>query len=64
MVIKQEPYVNSKGKIFSNLVRHYSDSGKILIQNETGIEYEEAIDVVPLVFTYSESEKMIETGEI
>ena len=44
------------------LVKTYSDSGKYIIQNETGIEYTEAIDV-PNKYTYTESEKDIEEVE-
>lgn len=42
------------------LIRHYSDSGMMLIQNETGIEYFEAVDVVPCKYTYSETTNPIE----
>lgn len=41
------------------LVKTYSDSGKYIIQNETGAEYVEAVDV-PNKYTYTESEKDIE----
>jgi hypothetical protein len=43
-----------------NLYRTYSDEGYYLIQNETGAEYEEAIDVENAPYTYSESNKKIE----
>ena len=42
------------------LVRHYSDTGMMLLQVETGIEYEEAVDVVPCRYTYEETDKPIE----
>ena len=42
------------------LFRSYSDEGFYLVQNETGIEYPEAVDVEDAVFTYSESDKVIE----
>lgn len=41
------------------LIRHYSDQGKMLLQVETGLEYAEAIDVVPCRYTYEETEKVI-----
>ena len=44
------------------LIKTYSDSGKYIIQNETGIEYAEAVDV-PNKHTYRESEKDIEEAE-
>lgn len=42
------------------LIRHYSDSGMMILQVETGIEYEEAVDVVPCRFSYEETETPIE----
>lgn len=42
-----------------NLYRTYSDSNLIILQNETGIEYEEAIDVENAPYTYSETDKPI-----
>ena len=41
------------------LVRHYSDQGMMLLQVETGIEYEEAVDVVPCRYTYEETDKLV-----
>lgn len=45
------------------LIRHYSDSGMMLLQNETGITYEEAIDIVPCPYTYTETDQPIEIEE-
>lgn len=47
-----------------NLYRTYSDGGKMLVQNETGIEYAEAIDVDGAPFTYSETDKLVEEPEV
>ena len=44
------------------LIRHYSDEGKMLLQVETGLEYAEAVDVVPCQYTYEETENDIEEG--
>lgn len=41
------------------LVRHYSDEGMMILQVETGIEYEEAVDVLPCRYTYEETDKPI-----
>lgn len=41
------------------LIRHYSDENKYILQVETGIEYEEAIDVMPCRYTYEETENGI-----
>lgn len=37
-------------------VKHYSDNGVMIRQNETGALYDEAIDVMPCQYTYSESD--------
>ena len=53
-MIKQETItVNSR-----TLVKTYSDSGKYIIQNDTGIKYSEAVDV-PNRYTYTESSEDI-----
>ena len=46
------------------LIRHYSTDGMRLLQVETGIEYDEAIDAVPCRYTYAEMDKPIEKEEI
>ena len=46
-----------------NLYRNYSDEGYYIIQNETGVKYDEAIDVEDAPYTYSESDEKIETEE-
>lgn len=47
-----------------NLYRTYSDIGMYILQNETNIEYSEAIDVENATYTYSETNKPIEVEEI
>jgi hypothetical protein len=42
------------------LYRTYSDEGKQILQNETGITYTEAIDVENAPYTYSETGEDIE----
>lgn len=46
-------------KINDNLVRHFSDNGKMILQVETGVEYKEAVDVVPCEYSYEETDKDI-----
>ena len=46
-----------------NLYRTYSNEGYIILQNETGIEYVEAIDVENASFTYSETNISIKKVE-
>ena len=42
------------------LIKHWSDLGVLIRQEETGAEYSEAIDVVPCRYTYTETDKPIE----
>ena len=64
MLKTQYPYIDEKGNERPKLIKHYSDEGKLLLQNETGIEYEEAIDVHPCQYTYVETDKPIETNGV
>lgn len=54
MIVKEEFKTRADGV---KLFRTYSDEGKQIIQNETGIVYSEAIDVENAPYTYSESEE-------
>lgn len=56
MIIQEKIIIDNK-----ELIKTYSDSGKYIIQNETGIKYCEAIDV-PNKYTYTESEETIEVS--
>ena len=42
----------------SGLVHTYSDANKYILQNETGLKYEEAIDI-PNRYTYTETDEDI-----
>ena len=57
MIIKEEYKTRADGV---RLFRTYSDEGKQIIQNETGIVYDEAIDVEDAPNTYSESDEIVE----
>ena len=41
--------------------RRYSDKNVMLRQVETGILYEDAVDVIPCKYTYEESDAQIES---
>ena len=45
------------------LIKHYSDSGFVLLQVETGAKYADPIDVVPCIYTYEETDELIESEE-
>ena len=52
-MLKQEKItINNK-----ELLHTYSDSNKYILQVETNIEYDEAYDVIPCKYTYTEIEK-------
>ena len=57
MIIREE-YKTRKDGV--KLFRSYSDKGRMIVQNETGIEYSEAIDVENAPYTYTESDKYVE----
>lgn len=57
MIVKEEYKTRADGV---KLFRIYSDAGKRIIQNETGIVYDEAIDVENAPYTYSESDEEVE----
>lgn len=43
-----------------DMIRHYSDTGLVILQVETGIKYAEAIDGIPCPYTYIETDELIE----
>lgn len=43
----------------NNHIRHYSDSGFRIRQNETSVVYDDAVDVLPCKYTYSETDELI-----
>lgn len=57
MIIKEFYMTRTDG---IRLFRTYSDEGKQIIQNETGIIYSEAIDIEDAPYTYSESDEIVE----
>lgn len=61
-MIQREFYVQRKDRV--KLYRTYSDAGMMIRQNETGVEYAEAIDVEGAPYTYTETEAPIETREM
>ena len=41
------------------LIKHHSDKGMMLLQNETGAKYSDPVDVVPCPYTYTEADEKI-----
>lgn len=46
-----------------NRIHHYSDAGFRILQNETGVVYDDAVDVMPCKYTYSETNELISVEE-
>lgn len=44
-------------------IHHYSDIGMRILQNETGVVYDDAVDVMPCKYTYIETDEPIEVPE-
>lgn len=61
MIIQEFYKTRNDGKI---LYKIYSDKGNYILQVETNIEYEVAIDVENAPYTYVETEKKIEKNVV
>lgn len=57
MLIEQYPFIDESGVEHDNLVKHYSDENKLILQVETGVKYAEAVDVYPCRYTYEETDE-------
>ena len=55
MIIQKEVNFGSR-----TLLHTYSDSNKYVLQVETNTKYDEAYDVIPCKYTYTETEEEIE----
>ena len=44
----------------NTLIKHYSDKGVLLLQQETGLKYADPVDVVPCAYTYIETNEPVE----
>ena len=60
MAIQREFYGERADGV--KLYRTFSDGGKVIRQNETGIPFDEAVDVEDAAFTYSETDTEIRNG--
>jgi hypothetical protein len=45
------------------LIKHYSDKGLLLLQNETGMKYADPVDIVPCPYTYTETDELADGGD-
>ena len=56
-MIQREFYIQRNDGV--KLYRTYSDAGMMIRQNETGVEYTEAIDVEGASYTYTETDNLV-----
>ena len=61
MIVKEFYSIRKDGV---KLYRTYSDIGMYIIQDQTGIEYSEAIDIEGKAYTYTETDKPIEVEPV
>lgn len=46
------------------LIKHYSDKGYLLLQQESGIKYLEPVDLNPCQYTYVETDELAEDEDV
>lgn len=49
-------------EMIEDRIRHYSDAGMKIRQIETGVLYDDAVDIVPCPYTYEETDEPIGDG--
>ena len=63
----QYPYVDYNGNLRSDLIKHWAEdeNGKhyCILQVETGLEYDEAVDMNPCKYTYQATDKPVDEEE-
>ena len=61
----QRPFKDENGKVYEHLEKHYAEDENgvkyKIKQIETGVIYDEAVDLVPCRYTYVTTEEPIET---
>lgn len=61
MAIVREFYKRRKDSV--SLYKTYSDADLLILQNETGVEYDVAIDVEDAPYTYTETDKPVDAED-
>lgn len=60
----QYPYIDEEGNTYANLIKHTAEDENgnkyFILQNETEVEYSEAVDVYPCKYTYTATDKLVE----
>lgn len=63
MIIEEHPLIMDDGSENEGLTKHYSNSGMMMRQVETGAEYAEAVDIYPCAYTYEETDIPIDPDD-
>lgn len=63
MIQFEHPVVMDDGAENTGLIKHWSDSGMMIRQAETGDMYGEAIDLYPCRYTYEETDTPIQSHD-
>jgi uncharacterized UPF0160 family protein len=60
----QRPFIDNNGKVYEHLERHYAEDENgvkyKIRQVETGVIYDEAIDLYPCKYTYEATRELVE----
>ena len=59
MIKEQYPFIEDNGTIRTDLIKHWAEEDGqkyLMVQNETGVYYTEAIDIYPCPYTYSQTD--------
>ena len=59
MIKEQYPFIEDNGTIRPDLIKHWAEEDGqkyLMVQNETGVYYAEAIDIYPCPYTYSQTD--------
>ena len=59
-IMTQYPHIDGNGKERNDLIRTYSSVGLQILQIETGAVYDEAVDIYPSKYTYTETDQYVE----
>lgn len=60
MIKEQYPFIEDNGNIRTDLIKHWAEDENgvqyLMVQNETGVMYAEAVDIYPCPYTYSQTD--------
>ena len=63
----QRPYIDTNGNVRENLEKHYAEDENgvryKVLQVGTGIEYDEAVDLIPCKYTYIATTNPVEVED-